>query len=81
MNQVIDYIVAILGGGEQAKPVLREALVSFGESKPDFADIVNELVAKLDAAAPPEAETLVGELKAVLATKTLNPRQHPSDLA
>jgi hypothetical protein len=79
--KLIDILNKIMEAGLGAEGGLDSFLRGIATAVPDAAPKINELLAKLDAAAPPQAEGLVGELRDLLSTHTLNPRQHPSDLA
>jgi hypothetical protein len=79
--KIIDIINHILESGTDARPLLDTFLNGIAEKYPDLAPVITEYLAQTDAAVPPSAETLLSELKEVLATHKLNPRNHPSDLA
>jgi hypothetical protein len=79
--KIIDAINALLESGTDARPLLDGFLGGIAEKFPDLAPEIQEYLEKADAAVPPSAMQLIGELKEVLATHKLNPRNHPSDLA
>ena len=79
--KLLDAINLLILHGGEGLPPLDEFLRGLAEKYPDAAPSINDLLAKADAAVPPEGESLVGELKNFAATRSLNPRNPPSNLA
>lgn len=75
----LEAINLLISKGAGALPDLSGVLEKIEAAAPDV--LPADWREKLNAVVPPDGETLVGELQKFVATRSLDPRQHPSDLA